>query len=199
VALAGSVLLGATLWTLSYEALLFGKGTLGWAKLLENPKLQELAARLTGETPLLLRLITLAIVPAVCEELFFRGFLINALQRGSSHWRSALLTSTFLFAAFHVIVDQSLTLERFPATFMLGLVLGWIRLSTGSVWPGIAMHAVSNGLLLSLTELQPILTKLGLNLDAENQSHLPIPFLAGAIMIALLGAWCVRAGSPKQR
>jgi hypothetical protein len=61
------------------------------------------------------------------------------------------------------------------------------------------MHAVSNGLLLSLTELQPILTKLGLNLDAENQSHLPIPFLAGAIMIALLGAWCVRAGSLKQR
>jgi len=202
----GAVLLGMTLWSLTYEVLLFGKGSLGWTKLLENPRLRELAQRLTAETPALLRLLTFAAIPAVCEELFFRGFLLSALQGSAkvartprSMWWTSLLLTSFLFAAFHVIVDQALTLERFPATFLLGLVLGWIRLTTGSVIPGIVMHAVSNGLLLSLNDLQPVLQKLGLNLEQENQAHLPGWFLISAGILALLGALLVcgiRRGNP---
>lgn len=195
IALMGAVLLGATLWTTMYETLLLAKGSAAWAKVLSNPKLQELAARLTSETPLLLRLISLSVIPAVCEELFFRGFLMSALQGQSGRWRFSLLMSTFLFAAFHVIVDQSLTLERFPATFLLGLVLGWIRLSTGSIIPGIAMHMVSNGLLLSLTELQPLLERLGLDLAVKNETHLPLWFLIAAAVCSAVGAWCVHRGT----
>ena len=195
IALLGAALLGATLWTTMYETLLFAKGSSAWAKVLSNPKLQELAQRLTSETPLLLRLISLSAIPAVCEELFFRGFLMSALHRSSGRWRFPLLMSTFLFAAFHVIVDQSLTLERFPATFLLGLVLGWIRLSTGSLLPGIAMHMVSNGLLLSLTELQPLLEKLGLDLAVKNEAHLPPWFLICAAACSIFGMWCIQRGS----
>jgi sodium transport system permease protein len=199
LALLGAILLGATLWTLSYEALLFGKGTAAWTKLLSNPKLQELAQRLTQETPLLLRLLTLAVIPAICEELFFRGFLMSALLGRSERWKSALFTSTFLFAAFHVVVDQSLTLERFPATFMLGFVLGWIRLSTGSIFPGIVMHAVSNGLLLSLTELQPLLARLGLDLAVKNETHLPAWFLAVSSGLSLIGAILIYRSSRRAK
>jgi sodium transport system permease protein len=198
-AFVGAVLLGMTLWSLTYEVLLFGKGSLGWTKLLENPRLRELAQRLTAETPQLLRLLTFAAIPAVCEELFFRGFLLSALQGSAkaartprTMWWTCLLVTSFLFAVFHVIVDQALTLERFPATFLLGMVLGWIRLTTGSVIPGIVMHAVSNGLLVSLNDLQPLLQKLGLNLEQENQAHLPGWFLISAGIIALLGALLVR-------
>jgi sodium transport system permease protein len=202
----GAVLLGMTLWSLTYEVLLFGKGSLGWTKLLENPRLRELAQRLTAETPALLRLLTFAAIPAVCEELFFRGFLLSALQGSAkvartprSMWWTSLLLTSFLFAAFHVIVDQALTLERFPATFLLGLVLGWIRLTTGSVIPGIVMHAVSNGLLLSLNDLHPLLQKLGLDLEQENQAHLPGWFLISAGILAMVGALLVcgiRRGDP---
>lgn len=198
IALPGAILLGSTLWTIMYEALLIGKSTSGWAKLMSNPALQELAQRLTNETPLLLRLLTLAAIPAVCEELFFRGFLLSALQSRSVKWKSAWLMSSFLFAAFHVIVDQSLTLERFPATFVLGLVLGWIRISTGSVIPGIVMHIVSNGLLLSLTELQPVLQKLGLDLAVKNEAHLPAWFLASATGLAIVGALCIRSAAARR-
>jgi sodium transport system permease protein len=201
----GAVLLGITLWSLTYEVLLFGKGSLGWTKLLENPRLRELAQRLTAETPVLLRLLTFAAIPAVCEELFFRGFLLSALQGSArvvrtprSMWWTSLFLTSFLFAAFHVIVDQALTLERFPATFLLGLVLGWIRLTTGSVIPGIVMHAVSNGLLLSLNDLQPLLQKLGLDLEQENQAHLPGWFLISAGILALLGAMLVRGIRPAE-
>ncbi len=192
IALLGSLLMGATLWALTYEVLLFGKGSLGWTQLLSNPKLQELAQRLTKDTPLLLRLLTLAAIPAVCEELFFRGFLMSALQDKSRGWKLPLFVSTFLFAAFHVVVDQTLTFERFPATFVLGLVLGWIRLSTGSIIPGIAMHALSNGLLLSLMDLEPLLARIGLSLAVENETHLPIWFLVSAFCLASLGAGLVR-------
>lgn len=195
LALPGSILLGMSLWTLTYEALLLGKGASGWIQLLSNPKLQELAQRLTEETPLLLRLITLAAIPAVCEELFFRGFLISTLRGTSERWKSALLTSAILFAGFHVVVDQSLTLERFPSTFLLGLILGWIRISTGSVLPGIAMHVINNGLLLSLTELQPLLARLGLDLAVKNETHLPAWFLAVATGMSLTGAAFVWRGA----
>ena len=186
--LIGAILLGSSLWALSYEALLFGKGASGWTRLLSNPRLQEMALKLT-QTPLLLRLITLALIPAVTEEFFFRGFLMNSLQGIFKGWKGPLFVSTFLFAAFHVILDP---LERFPATFLLGLVLGWIRIRSRSVFPGIAMHAVSNGVLLSLTDLQPLLQQLGLDLAVKNEAHLPTWFLASATAASLIGAVFVR-------
>jgi hypothetical protein len=57
------------------------------------------------------------------------------------------------------------------------------------------MHMVSNGLLLSLTELQPLLEKLGLDLAVKNETHLPLWFLIFAAACSGLGAWCVQRGS----
>ncbi len=48
--LIGAMLLGATMWTVAYEMLILMKGTSGWSNILSNPKLQELARRLTSET-----------------------------------------------------------------------------------------------------------------------------------------------------
>jgi sodium transport system permease protein len=196
-ALIGAVLLGGTLWTIAYQVLVFSKGPLQWMELLNNTKLRELAERLTSETPFLIRIVTLALIPAVCEELFFRGFLINTLQKNSGSWLKPMLISTFVFAAFHVIVDQSLTLERFPATFLLGLVLCGIRLSSGSIFPGMTMHALSNGLLLSLKELDPLFQAIGLNLNVENESSLPAWFLVTSALISCCGAALVWLGRRK--
>ena len=105
-----------------------------------------------------------------------------------------MLISTFVFAAFHVIFDQSLTLERFPATFLLGLVLCGIRLSSGSIFPGMAMHAISNGLLLSLKELEPVFRFINLDLNIENESSLPTWFLITSALISVTGAGLVWLG-----
>lgn len=191
--LLGAVMLGCTMWTLAYEMLVFSKGSPKWLEMLNNSAFKELARRLT-ETPLFIRVTTLALIPAVCEEIFFRGFLLNTLQKQASHWLRPMLFSTFVFAAFHVIVDPSLPLERFPATFMLGLVLCGIRISSGSIFPGIVMHAISNGLLLSLKELEPVLQFIGLNLNVENESSLPTWFLVSSILISCAGAGLVWLG-----
>lgn len=192
--LIGAALLGCTMWTIAYQVLVFSKAPLQWLEILDNGKLKQMAERLTSETPFLIRIAALALIPAVCEELFFRGFLINTLQKNSSSWLRPLLISTLVFAAFHVIVDPSLTLERFPATFLLGLVLCGIRLSSGSIFPGIVMHALSNGLLLSLKELNPVLQFIGLNLQVENESSLPAWFLATSVLISCTGVGLVWLG-----
>ena len=197
--LIGAVLLGCTMWTIAYQVLIFSKAPLQWLEMLNNAKLRELAERLTSETPLFIRLATLAIIPAVCEELFFRGFLISTLMKDRRQWIRPLLISTFVFAAFHVIVDQSLTLERFPATFLLGLVLCGIRISSGSIVPGIVMHALSNGLLLSLKELDPLLQFMGLNLNVENEASLPGWFLLASVLISCAGVALVWLGRARVR
>lgn len=203
--LMGAFLLGASCWVLIYECLLIGQGSRFWMEILNNPALQELAKRLTQETPLTIRLLTLAFVPAVCEEMFFRGYLMNALLGTKTHdgsfprWKSAFVITSTSFAAFHIITDPSGTLGRLPGTLMLGLVLGALRLHTQSLLPGVILHAVNNGILLSLRDLEPVLTAIGFSVDAENQTHLPAMVLTIAAALTLTGMALIFGTKRQQR
>src|SRR5260221_222984 len=86
--------------------------------------------------------------PAV-EEFFFRGFLFNAIYT-ATRARTAILATAALFGLFHVFMSGILTIERFLPTALMGLVLGWLRWCSRSVFPGMLLHALHNGLLLSL-------------------------------------------------
>jgi sodium transport system permease protein len=97
------------------------------------------ALRLTG-----LYVLVFAVLPAVCEELAFRGFILTGLRR-RFRTGTAIVISSFLFAVAHMNVFQ------FLPTFVLGLVLGVLAVRGGSVLPGMAYHLVHNGLLIVLT------------------------------------------------
>jgi sodium transport system permease protein len=86
-------------------------------------------------------LLLLAVVPAVCKEVAFRGLILNGLRRRFAPW-SAVLLSAFLFAVFHMNVFATAPL------FLLGVVLGLLALYSGSLWPGILLHAGCTFLLL---------------------------------------------------
>ena len=90
--------------------------------------------------PLLLTLVLLAVLPPVCEELLCRGFLLSGL-RGRYGGARAVLLSAVLFGVLH------LDLYRFPATFLAGLMLGFILVRTRSVFACILFHAVYNSIL----------------------------------------------------
>jgi sodium transport system permease protein len=83
-----------------------------------------------------------AAVPAVCEELAFRGFILTGLERGH-RIRSAILLSALLFGFMHVLV--SLFQQLFNAT-LLGLVLGLLAVRSRSILPGILFHFINNAL-----------------------------------------------------
>lgn len=91
-------------------------------------------------------LVVMALVPAVCEELAFRGFLLSGLESGQSQ-RSAIVISALLFGFMHVMV--SVYQQLFNAT-LLGLVLGLLAVRSRSILPGIVLHALNNGLAVSL-------------------------------------------------
>ncbi|MFM7058970.1 MAG: ABC transporter permease subunit/CPBP intramembrane protease [Planctomycetota bacterium] len=193
--LVAALLLGLSAWTAVYELLILANGLSGWSRFLENPAIREMLDRLLRQSSLPLQLFCLAVVPAVAEELFFRGFLLNGLLARSRSQTTPLLISSLLFAAAHLIPD--LAIERFPGTLLLGLLLGLVRLRSGSVLPGMLLHAVNNGLLLSLASLQPVLLLAGINLNLENESHLPLQLLVPAGVLLLTGALLL-FGAPRQ-
>jgi ABC-2 type transport system permease protein/sodium transport system permease protein len=195
-AVAGALLIGLAAWTIVYELLILGSSLSSWSHLLENPAVRELLDRLTRETSLPLQLACLALVPAVAEELYFRGFLLNGLLQNSRNNLAPVLISSILFAAAHLIPD--LALERFPGTLLLGLLLAFVRIRTNSILPGILLHAANNSLLLSLKTLQPLFLRVGINLNLENEAHLPARLLIPALFLVAAGTTLVLRSKPER-
>jgi membrane protease YdiL (CAAX protease family) len=84
-------------------------------------------------------LLYVAVLPAICEELAFRGILLSGLRR---RMRPAALVIVVgvIFGFFHI------TLFRIAPTAALGMILTAIALMTGSIFPGMLLHAGNNAL-----------------------------------------------------
>lgn len=86
----------------------------------------------------LLLAFTLALLPALAEEFFFRGVLQNLfLQIGASPLR-AMITAGLAFSLMHLAFDN------FLAIWLMGFVLGWLYYYSGSLWTSIFAHFVNN-------------------------------------------------------
>ncbi|AIC93100.1 CPBP family intramembrane glutamic endopeptidase [Shouchella lehensis] len=93
----------------------------------------------TGGTLLfLLQLILIAVATPIGEEFAFRGVLTSALLRYGP-WVSIIISS-LIFAVAHGIN------EVLPIAFFTGLAAAYLFYRTGSVWPGVIVHCVNNGL-----------------------------------------------------
>jgi sodium transport system permease protein len=129
----------------------------------EHHPLAEFLRDYHGESPNLAAawplLFVFVVVLPVSEELAFRGFILGGLQRRFSPWK-AIVLSSFLFGLYHMNVFQFL-----PA-FLLGLVLGLLATRTRSIWPGVLLHALHNGLSLGLLFLEPLSRFLGYGSDS---------------------------------
>ena len=95
-----------------------------------------------------LTLVVASIGPLV-EELLFRGVLLSALlRRLRTAW--AVLASAALFALVH-LPDLHWLWYALPNLALLGVVLAWLRLRSGSLWPSVIAHASNN--LLAMVAL----------------------------------------------
>ena len=89
-----------------------------------------------------LSLICIAVAPALCEEMFFRGFLHTVLMKRFP--RAALWTTAIIFAALH------LELTAFPGLLLVGWVLGMLREKRGLA-ACMLFHAIYNSVVLILS------------------------------------------------
>ena len=99
-----------------------------------------------GILPLMLAFVSLVVVPPFAEEIATRGFLYTGLRKWLQKIVSALIVSV-LFGAAHLAEGGSAGPLWIGAmdTFILSLVLVFLRIKTGNLWAGITLHALKNG------------------------------------------------------
>ena len=101
---------------------------------------------------LLLLWMALALTPAICEELFFRGFLLSRLTASLSFGISLALSS-ILFGIFHRSEIY------FLPTTLAGFLLAIVAWKAQSVFPAMLIHCVVNswGVLVANSSIRTLL------------------------------------------
>lgn len=172
-ALLGSVLVGLSAWTI-------GVGL--FVRLLPPPDSLARALKkvvLLGDKPepLPLILLMVAVTPAICEEIVFRGVILAGFRR-LGMW-PAVLATAFLFALAHASIYRLL-----PVLF-LGAVLGYAVWKSGSIAAGMIGHAINNGLMAVFAFSPAVAASMGLG----SAKMLPWSWVCGGAVVFAAGIW----------
>lgn len=115
----------------------------------------------------------IAVFPATCEEVLFRGVVLPALVRplGAT---GAVLTSAAMFGLIHLDpVGDASAFTRIPFAILVGVGLGLLRVRTNSLVPAILAHGILNTITFATVALTGV--------DMETQT--PDAFLGAAMLL----------------
>lgn len=119
----------------------------------------------------ILYVISLVVAPAIFEELMFRGVVLQSLRQFGDGF--ALAMSSILFAMLHGNLVQG------PNTLLLGFIIGYFVLRTGSLLTGMLVHLINNGLTVAYTYLE-------LNLSYNQTLILDYAMIAAYILLGVV-------------
>jgi sodium transport system permease protein len=145
------------------------------------------------EIPWWLVILAIAVAPAVCEELAFRGFILSGFVR-SSRPSVAIVLSSLAFGIVHMVPQQVFN------AMLLGVLLALFALRSGSLLPGILFHLTFNSLEIvrerasSLDLKGPVVDWFITTTTSKDNEHLlqyswptlAIAFVVAALLIANL-------------
>ena len=128
----------------------FLKGLEDWMKQSEDhaAELTKLFTASTSFTGLTINLFIIALLPAIGEELLFRGAIQPLLTDMTKNKQIGILLSAIIFSAVH------LQFYGFLPRMMLGIYLGYLVAWSGSLWYSIAVHFFNNGLAVVFIFMQ---------------------------------------------
>lgn len=106
---------------------------------LRAAELTELLTKMNSPIDLFVTLVIVAVIPAVAEELLFRGYLLNVLLRSKWNHHIAIWLIAAVFSALHG------QFFGFLPRLVLGAVLGYFYWYSGSLWVAILAHFINNG------------------------------------------------------
>ncbi|MGD6875063.1 CPBP family intramembrane glutamic endopeptidase [Bacillus infantis] len=112
----------------------------------ENSKTEAMQQNLTFFT-VLIAFISAAVISPIYEEIFYRGFLYRWL-RTRMGLTGALLLSSLIFTIIHIP-----TYNVMPVNFFSGILFALAYERTGSIWPPVLIHGLTNGFMVLLTSL----------------------------------------------
>jgi sodium transport system permease protein len=137
------------------------------------------------QRPLWVLWLAIAVTPAICEELFFRGLVMSGLRGLGA--AGAIGVSAVLFALAHA------SIYRLLPTLALGLILGYVVWRSGSIVAGMIVHALNNGLIASATHAPDLLKRLGVGADA-----VPVPLMVAGLAVTGLGLALITRAVPRR-
>jgi sodium transport system permease protein len=132
--------------------------------------------------------VLIAVLPAFCEEVAFRGFILSGLRHLGKKWWAIGLSAVF-FGIAHTVVQQSI------AAAALGVVLAYLAVQSGSLVPCMLFHFTYNSLMFGTLQLAdlgdrwPVLKSL-MQEEATGEMlyRWPVVVIGGVLAAGLL-AW----------
>ena len=178
-----AILIGLSAWVPAHEVNVLQQSLLGTPETVVQSaeRLVEALKLLPPATALLI----LALLPAVCEELLFRGFLLGGLRSSTGKW-PAIVASAAVFGVFHFFVF------RFAVTAGLGVILAYLCWQSRSILPAMVTHALHNTLGV-LSVIKPEWQRvIGLPDDPDSTTewaHLPLWLILVGSFVLILGLY----------
>lgn len=118
--------------------------------------------------------LVVAILPAIGEELLFRGLIQKQINRISGNVHIAIWVSAFLFSAFHI------QFFGFVPRLLLGAFFGYLYVFSGNLWYAILAHFVNNGFTLVMIYLYQ--NKIS-SFDIQKTESIPLSVVGFAFII----------------
>lgn len=106
----------------------------GWAKITVTTNLNQLLPSI------FILYITVFLIEAFPEELFFRGYIYGYLNAVFPHWGTLIIQSV-LFSVFAYFVGAIYSVEQLLFIPGYGFMLGYFRAQSGNVWTSVGFHA----------------------------------------------------------
>lgn len=141
---------------------------------------------LFSQVPFVLRFLLVAVTPAFCEEMLFRGYLLHHMQPMPA-WGRILLCGG-LFGLFH------LDPVRFLPTAILGIFLTWGALRSGNLLYAMLFHLFNNSLSALATLVPASADTAALEAAETAGTVMTLPALGAYFFLAAASPWLVWAG-----
>jgi sodium transport system permease protein len=135
----------------------------------------------SGTPNLIMLLAVIAVSPAICEEVLFRGAVFSGLRRNIPPW-ALVLTVGILFGVFHLIVYRVLL------TALSGMLLTYLVLRTRSIYTSMFAHFVNNAAaVLLVTGNVPASIQTLFEEESLEANGLPAWLFVGSLVVFALG------------
>jgi membrane protease YdiL (CAAX protease family) len=151
------------------------------------------------QVPLVVTLVLVAILPGVCEELLFRGFLLHGMRKKTSDLPAIIIVGV-LFGVFH------LDPYRFLPVTLLGIVFGYMVVKTGSIFTGMVAHGTNNAIAILLSYAAQTATNSEVPFSSPPDEVLTphtflllVPIIIVALVVFVLGLRSLPQGPQYER
>jgi membrane protease YdiL (CAAX protease family) len=128
-------------WNSTVQFPEFAKGFETWAREHEDAaaELTKFLTTFDSPTQVILAMFVIAVIPALGEEIVFRGIIQNQLRSATGNIHVSIWFAAFLFSAIH------LQFFGFVPRLLLGALFGYLYYWSGNLWISIFAHFVNNG------------------------------------------------------